>query len=319
MQTAPLTLADFFDLRSGNDVASKVLSSDEQTPLHAHLKGVQGFDWDMVSKALSDSCGKILDVNLVDIFCGGWVKLLELQAYLDRSKYPPKKVSFVPLATHKISSKHQPSLEILLGPKQIAKVTLDVVVALTLEGFILKIQDGCIWEIVAGTYQGIGTIEYQGHTLAKKSTPQYQLPGKTAFQTGIQIPRLGQSASLRQSRLQLSSRGRDHSPQTRLGHPIAFLVGIDGPVMGQRFAMEKAHFRIGRSADSDLRITGDNYVSGYHASLRYERGRLLLCDQNSLNGTYLNAKRVIQTPFMVQHGDHVQIGQSVFQVSEVSN
>ncbi|OEU79542.1 MAG: hypothetical protein BA865_02585 [Desulfobacterales bacterium S5133MH4] len=104
--------------------------------------------------------------------------------------------------------------------------------------------------------------------------------------------------------------------QPRPGHPVALLVGIGGPMQGQRFSIDKEHYRIGRNPDNDLCITGDDYVSGNHAYIRYEKGNLFLSDQGSRNGTLLNEKQVTGTALMVRQGNHIRIGKSVFQVSK---
>lgn len=110
-------------------------------------------------------------------------------------------------------------------------------------------------------------------------------------------------------------RGSGEFPQPRPGHPTALLVGISGPVQGRRFSIEKEQYRLGRNADNDLCITGDDYVSSHHASLLYEKGSLFLSDQGSRNGTFLNEKKVAETT-MVQWGDRIRLGGSIFQVSE---
>jgi len=108
--------------------------------------------------------------------------------------------------------------------------------------------------------------------------------------------------------------GRFVQPQP--GDPVALLVGISGPVRGQRFAMAQEHYRIGSNADNDLCITGDDYVSAHHASLRYEKGSLFLFDQGSRNGSFLNEKQVRGTPMLVRQDDQIRFGESVFQVAE---
>jgi hypothetical protein len=109
-----------------------------------------------------------------------------------------------------------------------------------------------------------------------------------------------------------------HFLQPGTGHPAALLVGIGGAVRGQRFSIDKEHYRIGSKADNDLRIKGDGYVSGYHASLRYEKGSLYLTDQRSRNGTFLNEERVAGSAFLVRQGDQIRLGESIFQVAELS-
>jgi pSer/pThr/pTyr-binding forkhead associated (FHA) protein len=107
-----------------------------------------------------------------------------------------------------------------------------------------------------------------------------------------------------------------HFPSPQIGFPVAVLVGIGGPVRGQRFTVEKAYYRIGSNADNDLRISGDAYVSGHHAALRYEQGSLFFADQGSRNGSFVNDRRVAGSPVVVRQGDHLRLGESVFQVAE---
>ena len=107
-----------------------------------------------------------------------------------------------------------------------------------------------------------------------------------------------------------------HFPSPQLGYPAATLVGIGGPVRGQRFSIEKEYYRIGSNIDNDLCIRGDTYVSGHHASLRYEQGTLFLADQGSRNGSFLNDRRVSGSPVVVRWGDHLRLGESVFQVAQ---
>lgn len=107
-----------------------------------------------------------------------------------------------------------------------------------------------------------------------------------------------------------------HYPQPWPGYPAVLLIGVEGPVHGQRFSIEKEHYRIGSNANNDLRIIGDDYVSGNHASLRYEKGSLFLSDQASRNGSFLNEKQVTGTAVLVRPGDQIRLGRSVFQVAE---
>src|SRR5688500_9469457 len=52
---------------------------------------------------------------------------------------------------------------------------------------------------------------------------------------------------------------------------------------------------VGRHPKCDLRIP-DQEVSRFHCALRIEQGRLLVGDLDSINGTYLNGKRITESP-----------------------
>jgi pSer/pThr/pTyr-binding forkhead associated (FHA) protein len=70
--------------------------------------------------------------------------------------------------------------------------------------------------------------------------------------------------------------------------------------------LDKEFISAGRHEQSDL-LLDDVSVSRHHALFtRTASGRLTLRDLNSLNGTYVNGKRVEETT--LHSGDEVQIG-----------
>lgn len=98
------------------------------------------------------------------------------------------------------------------------------------------------------------------------------------------------------------------------GQPTANLIGIRGVVNGRSIPIEIAEFTIGSSKGNDLRIKGDDYVSGNHALIRFKNGSLFISDLDSKNGTFLNGKQVNQAVTTLQPGDHIRLGQAVLQL-----
>jgi len=108
--------------------------------------------------------------------------------------------------------------------------------------------------------------------------------------------------------------GSYYFPAPKPGQPAAILLGVSGPVEGQRFPVEKEILHIGASPENDLLIAGDEYVSGNHAYLRYEKGSYFIFDKGSRNGTFVNEHAVTNTGVALGSGDHIQIGTSTFEV-----
>jgi predicted component of type VI protein secretion system len=77
-------------------------------------------------------------------------------------------------------------------------------------------------------------------------------------------------------------------------------------------AMDKKKLMtIGRKSDNNISI--DNQaVSGHHAVIKTEGDALFIEDLNSLNGTYLNSKKVSKSQLF--HGDVILIGVHTFEV-----
>ena len=103
-------------------------------------------------------------------------------------------------------------------------------------------------------------------------------------------------------------------PVPTAGQPTALLRGVTGPVEGQQHAMDKEIYSIGASAANDLSIGNDEYISGEHAYLRYEKGSLFIFDKASRNGTFVNDDKVTQTGVVLRPGDRIKLGMSTFEV-----
>jgi Mg-chelatase subunit ChlD len=103
-------------------------------------------------------------------------------------------------------------------------------------------------------------------------------------------------------------------PVPTVGQPAAMLRGVTGPVEGQQHAVDKEIYSIGASAANDLSIGDDEYISGEHAYLRYEKGSLFVFDKASRNGTFVNDDKVTQTGVVLRPGDRVKLGMSTFEV-----
>jgi hypothetical protein len=102
----------------------------------------------------------------------------------------------------------------------------------------------------------------------------------------------------------------DELPQdTLLG-----VEGLEGPALvvrsgggrqGEHFVPRGERTTIGRSPDCDV-FLDDVTVSRNHAVLLDQAGRFTIDDQGSLNGTYVNRRRVDSAP--LEDGDELQIG-----------
>jgi pSer/pThr/pTyr-binding forkhead associated (FHA) protein/S1-C subfamily serine protease len=78
---------------------------------------------------------------------------------------------------------------------------------------------------------------------------------------------------------------------------------------GQRFALTHS-LRLGRASDNDL-VLEDRSASQHHARINLDAGRATVTDLGSSNGTWVNGGR-ISAPHPLQHGDRLQVGDSLF-------
>ena len=85
----------------------------------------------------------------------------------------------------------------------------------------------------------------------------------------------------------------------------ALLLVLRGPNTGARFLLDSAMTTTGRHPDSDI-FLDDVTVSRKHALLVQREGRFWIEDQGSLNGTFLNRRRIDSAA--LDDGDELQIG-----------
>lgn len=101
------------------------------------------------------------------------------------------------------------------------------------------------------------------------------------------------------------------------GFALLILHVIQGPDKGRHFELpDNEPQQIGRSSES-LPLT-DTTISRRHAELTPDRGRWLIRDLESNNGTYINGKR-IAVPTQLNPGDQIRTGSTLWVFGRVSN
>ena len=191
MSDSQVTLGRLFFPEAGQVSGSRwsALQSEQQwVELKERLaKEVKRIPWGGVLHNIRERFEALLDVPLSDILVGAWNKYRILLKYVDKEKYPPEEVIMVPLVDHTIESEHHPYLEFLLNEKSIGKIEFQITIAVTLEGFVLKIQDGRIREILTGNCKGKGTIQCENAVLLERESAPISLPGSIDLGAGVAI------------------------------------------------------------------------------------------------------------------------------------
>ena len=146
-------------------------------------------NWPAMLKEIFAKVPDLLKVDVGSVLVGAWMKSEQLRRYADPEKYGPEETILVELARHKISSSHEPHLDILIGETSIGRIDFEFTVTLTLESAILKIRDGKIWTAQTGACQASGELKCEGHSLLKRESEPFALPGTLTLPEPIQIAR----------------------------------------------------------------------------------------------------------------------------------
>jgi type II secretory pathway predicted ATPase ExeA len=96
----------------------------------------------------------------------------------------------------------------------------------------------------------------------------------------------------------------DTAHATRSEPPTRLVVSRDGEIVSDRH-WPAGRVLIGRDAHNDVTLPS-RYVSRHHALIVVEDGRAWIADLKSMNGTYVNSRRVSQKA--LQHDDVISVG-----------
>lgn len=88
-------------------------------------------------------------------------------------------------------------------------------------------------------------------------------------------------------------------------HP--YILFQQGPLFGKMVLLQTGSVVLGRSADADITID-DEGISRRHVRLDYKKGKTIITDMGSTNGTYVNGERIAETE--LQHEDKIQLSSS---------
>ena len=93
--------------------------------------------------------------------------------------------------------------------------------------------------------------------------------------------------------------------------PAGRLVVLSSPSLeqGRAFETGPVPLTIGRSADNEAALAGDDYASARHARIEARRDGVWLLDLGSTNGTWVNGERMDGNR-RLNEGDVVRIGQT---------
>ncbi len=107
-------------------------------------------------------------------------------------------------------------------------------------------------------------------------------------------------------------RARDES-EVAVARLVLLSPARTGIPTGTEFLVA-GEMEIGRAPDSSI-VLGDPSVSSRHASLTRNRGRWVLRDLGSTNGTTVNGRRIAERGVAVRAGDEVAFGAVVMRLT----
>ncbi|HEY8704427.1 MAG TPA: FHA domain-containing protein [Gaiellaceae bacterium] len=95
------------------------------------------------------------------------------------------------------------------------------------------------------------------------------------------------------------------------------LVVVHSQVLtvGEEFDLDSTPLTVGRGAQNDVSIEGDEFASARHVRVEPRRDGVWVSDVGSTNGTYVNGVR-IDRPCKLAQGDLVRVGETELRFEE---
>jgi hypothetical protein len=152
--------------------------------LHEHgVLGSTGTTLDLVSQAGREAAGnqvavvahELLDLDLGDLVVAGWRKQGQLAAAAERTAANPGSSEVVELATHRVSSAHHPSVELLVNDAHLATVTFDLDIEFVIKALVVTVRDGHVVSLHTGACDVAATLAAEGIRLASRQA-HFELP-----------------------------------------------------------------------------------------------------------------------------------------------
>jgi|Tabmets5t2r1_1033131.scaffolds.fasta_scaffold04466_2 hypothetical protein len=152
--------------------------------LHEHgVLGSMGTALELASEAGREAAADqvavvahgLLDLDLGDLVIAGWRKQGQLAAAAERTAANPGTSEVVELATHRVSSAHHPSVELLVNDVQVATVTFDLEVEFVVKALVVTVRDGHVVSLHTGACDVAATLAAEGIQLASRQA-HFELP-----------------------------------------------------------------------------------------------------------------------------------------------
>jgi len=181
VNTSPLTLGNVL-LAGATNVSDRLGASLEQGPeanqiAAALAKAAPGLPLGVLLDGIGGAVQEALDVPVTDLLIGAWTRARDLRAALATTRQSPGATVLVPLLAHTILSEHRPYVDVVVEGVPLARLVFPVKAEFRLEGVVVRVHQGRIAEIMAGTVKVKGTVKFGDFVLFEKALAPISIPG----------------------------------------------------------------------------------------------------------------------------------------------
>ncbi|MCX5215162.1 hypothetical protein OG689_38880 [Kitasatospora sp. NBC_00240] len=186
----PGTVREFL-FGDGPDIAADALTQalHEQEAVRELAGGVHGLTAPVariVEREVASVVEGFLALDVVDLAAGGWRRHAALREAARRTREVPGSEEVVALATHRITSSHQPQVDVLVDGTRVGTVDLDLRLVFDLEGLVVVVRDARLTAVRSGRCLVTGRLAAHRILLAQRQG-QVNLPGAVHLRHGLRL------------------------------------------------------------------------------------------------------------------------------------
>lgn len=193
---------------------------------------------------LAAKVGELLEIPIPGIFLTSWKKANVLNNLLVESQVTPESVFNLELDEHTINSQHHPHIEIAIKNLPVKRIEFTLRLVFNLKGFVLKIQNGAIKEMLSGICEARGSLEYQGLMIVERKSGPINLPASIPLEA---VRTLYQNIDLKQE----GTTARSGNEEDQLKAVLDELRGAE-PIDRPKGAVVIDRLRVAEALDRSL-------------------------------------------------------------------
>lgn len=194
-RTAPATTAAWLLFGNDEQAVARLVDAIAAGPVLDSLRGSLGSLSAAARTAVGTRVGEIATglaaLDLADVLAAGWRKHTALREAARRTLADPGSIELVDLATHRIRSAHQPTVDVLVDERKVATVEFSLELSFLLQGLVAGVRDGRLMALHSGDCEAVGVLSVEGIELARR---QRELDLELALDLDAGVPLLTRKA-----------------------------------------------------------------------------------------------------------------------------
>ncbi|WP_371656539.1 MULTISPECIES: hypothetical protein [unclassified Streptomyces] len=141
-----------------------------------------------VEREMAAVIDSFLGLDLFDVAAGGWRKHADLTAAARRTRAAPGSEEVLALATHEITSRHRPYVDVLMDGVKIGTLEVGLDLAFRISGLVAVVRNAELVAVRSGACVLDGSLTVQQILLAERQG-QLDLPGIWHLHTPLPLLR----------------------------------------------------------------------------------------------------------------------------------